>query len=130
MDKIMIQYNDSVVLLQFKERKNIKLIYKVRETDVIISSSTIKEIKKLANTIVLSSSCSILWSFHSLSQLLTIVCSFASLTSQSSIRLGCWLTQICYRSRFCMSNFICQARILLPLYLIERVLIKNGIGLY
>ncbi|GLJ10050.1 hypothetical protein SUGI_0120960 [Cryptomeria japonica] len=52
-DRIMIQSDDSAVLLQFKQRTNFKLIYKVLEADVTVSSSAIEEIRKFANTVAL-----------------------------------------------------------------------------
>lgn len=53
-DGIMIQSDDSAVLLQFKRKTKFKLIYKVDENNVTISDSSIKEIKTLADTVTLS----------------------------------------------------------------------------
>ncbi|XP_057831884.2 glycerophosphodiester phosphodiesterase GDPDL6 isoform X1 [Cryptomeria japonica] len=52
-DRIMIQSDDSAVLLQFKQKTKFKLIYKVDESNVIISDSSIKEIKTLADSVTI-----------------------------------------------------------------------------
>jgi len=52
-DRIMIKYDDSVVLRELKQRMKFKLVYEVDENHVMILDSIIKEIKEVANIVTL-----------------------------------------------------------------------------
>lgn len=52
-NRIMIQSDDSAVLMKFKQLTKFKLVYSVEETDVSIPDSTIKEIKAFSDAVVI-----------------------------------------------------------------------------
>lgn len=53
-NRIMIQSDDSAVLMEFKQRTKFKLVYVVDETIISIPDSTIREIKTFSDAVVLN----------------------------------------------------------------------------